>query len=80
MSQIADHIKSVQNRVEQAAFKAGKNPDAIQLIAVSKTKPVEMIEEAMQAGLTAFGENKVQEARQKFEQSILASDRAITDQ
>ena len=56
----------VQQQLSQAATEAGRSPEDIQLIAVSKTKPAEMINEAVLANHTAFGENMVQEAISKM--------------
>lgn len=67
MSQIAQNIKEVQEKIAVAAKKSGRSEADIVLIAVSKTKPVEKIQEAMEAGMTVFGENKVQEIMDKFE-------------
>jgi PLP dependent protein len=67
MSQIRDHIEIVQDRINRAALKAGTDASSIRLVAVSKTKPIEMVEEAIEAGMTEFGENRVQEARQKYD-------------
>ena len=53
--------------IGEAAQRAGRNPDEVKLIAVSKTQPPEMIQQAMRAGIMRFGENKVQEARGKIE-------------
>ncbi len=64
---LQDNLKEVQNNIEQAAKKAGRNPDDITLIAVSKTKPVEMIKEIYDCGIREFGENKVQEIQLKSE-------------
>lgn len=47
-------------------MRAGRNPEEIQLVAVTKTVPPEKIIEAVQAGLRVFGENRIQEARQKI--------------
>ncbi len=58
---LKENLKSVQERIRAAALKAGRNPDEITLIAVSKTKPVDMIQEIYDAGIREFGENKVQE-------------------
>lgn len=65
MSQIKDRIEIVKGRIQGAASIAGTEPESIRLIAVSKTKPVSMIDEVLQAGLTELGENRVQEAREK---------------
>ncbi|MBM3265911.1 MAG: YggS family pyridoxal phosphate-dependent enzyme [candidate division Zixibacteria bacterium] len=66
MSMISDHIERVRERVERAAERAGTAPGTVRIIAVSKTKPVSMIQEALAAGLTDLGENRVQEAEEKY--------------
>ena len=58
---IAENIARVRERTAAAARRAGRNPDAITLMGVSKTFPVESILEAHAAGLRVFGENRVQE-------------------
>ena len=63
---IKDNLAVVQHQLSQAATEAGRSPEDIQLIAVSKTKPAEMINEAVLANHTAFGENMVQEAISKM--------------
>jgi pyridoxal phosphate enzyme (YggS family) len=63
---IADNLRRVQDRIADAAIKAGRNPQDITLVAVSKTKPVEAVLAALAAGQTVFGENRVQEAAGKF--------------
>lgn len=65
--QIAENIKAVEERIAAAAAKSGRKPEEILLLAVSKTKPVELIGEAVQAGLLSLGENKVQEIMEKYE-------------
>lgn len=60
-------IADIQRRIVRAAERGGRNPADIRLVAVSKTVPVEKIEQARAAGLTLFGENYVQEARRKIE-------------
>jgi pyridoxal phosphate enzyme (YggS family) len=67
MSMVSDNIARVRERIQQAALRAGADPASIRLVAVSKTKPVEMIEEAIAAGITDLGENRVQEAIEKYE-------------
>ncbi len=67
MEDIAKNLKSVRERIASAALRAGRDPGSVTLIAVSKTKPVEMIEAAMAAGQTVFGENRVQELRDKYD-------------
>lgn len=63
---ISENIKSVLNNIEAVAKKAGRSSSDIKLIAVSKTKPYEMIEEAYECGLTEFGENRPQEIAEKY--------------
>ncbi|MEO1023238.1 MAG: YggS family pyridoxal phosphate-dependent enzyme [Bacteroidota bacterium] len=67
MSSIAERIKAVKQRVEQAAVQAGRQAEDVQLIAVSKTKPTPDIEEAIASGQFHFGENKMQELAQKMD-------------
>lgn len=56
----------MRDRIANAAIKVGRKPEDITLVAVSKTKPIEAIREALAAGQTVFGENRVQEAAAKF--------------
>jgi pyridoxal phosphate enzyme (YggS family) len=58
---VAENIAQVRRRIAAVARRAGRNPDEITLMAVSKTFPVESIREAYAAGLRVFGENRVQE-------------------
>lgn len=60
-------IEQVQARIAEAALRAGRTPDAVTLIAVSKTHPAEVVAEAIDAGLGHFGENRVEEALPKME-------------
>lgn len=69
---LSGNLSEVQNRITRAARRAGRSPDEITLIAVSKTKPVEMIREIYDAGIRDFGENKVQEISAKS--AVLPSD------
>ena len=64
---LADNLATVQKNIEQACLKAGRDPKEVTLVAVSKTKPVEMLQEAYDAGARGFGENKVQELVDKYE-------------
>ncbi len=64
---LEENLKKVQENIILAAKRAGRNPDDITLIAVSKTKPAEMIKEVYDCGVREFGENKVQEILQKSE-------------
>ena len=65
MSEIALNIRRVKQAIKRAAEKAGRNQDDIKLIAVSKTVETIKIKEAIDAGLTIFGENRIQEAQKK---------------
>lgn len=65
MDSIADNLQSVKKRIHAAAISAGRDPTAITLVAVSKTKPTSMIREAYEAGQRAFGENYAQEMADK---------------
>ena len=58
---VARQYDEIKRRVEAACARAGRDPKEVTLIAVSKTKPVEMLREAYEAGARDFGENKVQE-------------------
>ena len=63
---VKENFIQVQNNIKKACEKAGRNPEEVTLIAVSKTKPVPMLEEAYEAGSRDFGENKVQEIMEKY--------------
>jgi PLP dependent protein len=63
---IADNLRRVRDRIADAAIKAGRKPEDVTLVAVSKTKPIEAVRAALAAGQTVFGENRVQEASSKF--------------
>jgi len=65
---IADNLMAVASRIEEAAARADRDSGQVTLVAVSKTKPAHMIAEAVEAGVTDVGENKVQEAGGKFEE------------
>jgi pyridoxal phosphate enzyme (YggS family) len=65
---IADNLRRVRERIATAAIKAGRRPEDVTLVAVSKTKPIEAVRAALAAGQTVFGENRVQEASAKFPQ------------
>ena len=58
---IKEQLDDVRERIEKACIRAGRKPEEVTLIAVSKTKPVPMLEEAYESGARDFGENKVQE-------------------
>lgn len=62
---IATHLARVRAQIAAAASQAGRDPDSVRLLPVSKTVPAGRIREAIAAGARRFGENKVQEARDK---------------
>ena len=62
---IKENLEYVEKNIRKACEKAGRKREDVTLIAVSKTKPVSDIREAMACGITVFGENKVQEIRDK---------------
>lgn len=65
-SNIADNLQMIRRRIATATKSCDRDQDDIQLIAVSKTKPVQAIEEACSAGHLLFGENYVQESIEKI--------------
>lgn len=67
MSRITDNIDHVEKKIAEACERAGRPRESVQLIAVSKTKPVPDLMEALNYGHNVFGENKVQEIRDKVE-------------
>ena len=68
---IEKNIYEVKERIKQACQRCGRSESDITLIAVSKTKPYSMIQEAYEAGMREFGENKPQELRDKVKQCNL---------
>jgi len=62
---ILDNIKNVRDLIAEAAVKSGRTPDDIKLVAVTKTKPVDSIRQAIAANVDAIGENRVQEMLEK---------------
>lgn len=66
MSDIAERIDQVRERIAQAARRAGRNPDEVTLMAVSKTHPPENIIAAYETGIRIFGESRVQEFATKI--------------
>ena len=65
---VTENLRAVEENIEAACKRSGRDRSEVTLIAVSKTKPVSMITEAYEAGIREFGENKVQEMTDKFEQ------------
>ena len=66
-SAIADNLDRIRERIEAAARRAGRDPGAVRLVAVSKTVGAEKIREAVEAGAQVLGENYLQEAQKKIE-------------
>lgn len=64
---VKENIRKVKENMKNACLKAGRKPEDTTLIAVTKTKPFEMLMEAYDAGVRDFGENKVQDLMAKFE-------------
>jgi pyridoxal phosphate enzyme (YggS family) len=64
---IQNNLEKFQKRIRDAAIQANRDPKTIRLIAVSKTVPVNRIQEAIGAGIKLFGESYIQEARSKIE-------------
>ncbi len=64
----AENYRLLQKSISEAALRAGRNPDSVTLIAVTKTVGIAEVKKAVAAGITDFGENRVQEAAVKVEQ------------
>ena len=62
---LEEQYREIRERVDAACLRAGRKPEEVTLIAVSKTKPAEMIQQVYQAGARDFGENRVQELLEK---------------
>ena len=65
---LKENLKTVEEHVQEACKRAGRSREEVTLIAVSKTKPLEMLQEIYGEGVRDFGENKVQELCDKMEQ------------
>lgn len=63
---VAENLAEIRSRIDELARSAGRNPEEVKLIAVSKTKPVSLIKEAVAAGALDLGENKPQEIVSKY--------------
>lgn len=68
-SGVVARYRAVRERVDAACRQAGRDPSEVELLPVSKTKPVELVRELHAAGVRTFGENKVQEAVAKHQQT-----------
>lgn len=64
---LKENVEQVREKIRAACLRSGRDPKEVTLIAVSKTKPVSDIYEAMDTGIVDFGENKVQELTEKYE-------------
>ena len=64
---ITENLQDVEKRIVAACERVGRKREEVTLVAVSKTKPIEMLQEAYEAGSRYFGENKVQELVDKYE-------------
>ena len=67
MSEIARNLEDVRKKIAESAIKSGRKSEDVTLIAVTKTHPVEAINEAIDLGVTDIGENKVQEIMEKYD-------------
>ena len=65
---LAENLQQVNANIEKACAAVSRDPGEVTLVAVSKTKPVSMLQEAYDAGARVFGENKVQEIMDKYDQ------------
>ena len=72
METIKNNLEIINEKIKKAALKANRNPEEIKLVAVTKTATIEQIKEAINAGVKIIGENKVQEAKEKYQ--ILTAD------
>ena len=72
METIKNNLEIINEKIKKAALKANRNPEEIKLVAVTKTATMEQIKEAINAGVKIIGENKVQEAKKKYQ--ILTAD------
>ncbi len=64
---LKERLEEVEEKIQEACRRAGRDRSEVTLIAVSKTKPAEILKEAYDLGVRVFGENKVQELTEKFE-------------
>ncbi|WP_317855947.1 YggS family pyridoxal phosphate-dependent enzyme [Chakrabartyella piscis] len=67
MNFVAENIAEIEEKIQRAVEKSGRKREDVLLIAVSKTKPVDLIQKAVDCGLTSLGENKVQEVMEKYD-------------
>ena len=74
LGELSDNWRSVQERVRRAAERVGRDPNQVQIMAVTKTQPLETVRMALQAGIRLLGENRIQEARSKFSRDSAEAD------
>ncbi|MBE3090974.1 MAG: YggS family pyridoxal phosphate-dependent enzyme [Actinobacteria bacterium] len=72
METIKNNLEIINKKIKKSALKVNRNPEEIKLVAVTKTATIEQIKEAINAGVKIIGENKVQEAKEKYQ--ILTAD------
>ncbi|MBF0621887.1 MAG: YggS family pyridoxal phosphate-dependent enzyme [Magnetococcales bacterium] len=65
MNSISVNLTTIRQRIASTCARVGKDPSRVQLVAVSKTKPAALVMDALEAGQIIFGENRIQEARDK---------------
>ena len=72
MEIVKNNLETINEKIKKAALKVNRNPEEIKLVAVTKTATIEQIKEAISTGVNIIGENKVQEAKEKYQ--ILTTD------
>ena len=72
MEIIKNNLEIINEKIKKATLKTNRNPEEIKLVAVTKTATIEQIKEAISVGVKIIGENKVQEAKEKYQ--ILSTD------
>ena len=72
MEIIKNNLEIINEKIKKAALKVNRNPQEIKLVAVTKTATIEQVKEAISVGVKIIGENKVQEAKEKYQ--ILTAD------
>ena len=72
METIKNNLEIINEKIKKAALKVNRNPEEIKLVAVTKTATTEQIKEAINAGVKIIGENRVQDAKEKYQ--ILTAD------
>lgn len=64
---VAENVRIIREKIQNAAVRAGRSPDSVQLMAVTKTVPAQRVNLALKAGITLLGENRVQECCEKYQ-------------